>query len=75
MSKKLQERIEELERKVRDLEARPLVFQPVVQPIVINPPQQPAPVYPAFPIYPTITCLTVHADPNAMLFNGRALTS
>ena len=51
MSKKLQERIEELERKVRDLEARPLVVQPIVQPIIINPPAQPNPWVPHYPIY------------------------
>jgi hypothetical protein len=78
MSKKLQDRIDELERKVRDLEARPLVLQPIIvnpappQPVLPGPWVQP---WPQYPNYPIVTCVTVQADPNALIFNGRALTS
>jgi hypothetical protein len=79
MSKKLQDRIEELERKVRDLEARPFVLQPIIvnpvpaQPVTPNPWVQPW--GPSYPPYPITTCVVMQSDPNMLLMNGRALTS
>lgn len=49
--KELLKRIDELERKVRDLEARPYLLPIVVQPVQI-PAYQPCPVWPAYPTYP-----------------------
>lgn len=46
----LKQRVEELERRVKELEARP-----VYVPIYI-PPQAPAPYQPHWPNYPWITC-------------------
>lgn len=57
MSAELIKRIEELERKVRDLEARPIQIPIVVIPGAPSPtyvpvPYYPSPTYPAYPGWP-----------------------
>jgi hypothetical protein len=48
------ERIEELERRVRELEARPIYYpQPIVLPVV---PLPNTPWHPSWPVLPTVTC-------------------
>lgn len=62
MSKALLKRIDELERKVRDLEARPITVPIIVQPY-LPPAYTPYPVWPVYPTsspnpphWPTVTC-------------------
>ena len=56
MSKKLTERVEELERRVRDLEARPIVLPIFVQPSYV--PTMPTWSPPASPWYGDVVPIT-----------------
>ena len=62
MSKKLTERVEELERRVRDLEARPIVLPIFTQPQPCAPAPSPHYTSPQYPWTHPAPCVPTYPD-------------